>query len=53
MLEYCYYEKSDKYHHADELVIVGPIDIDEYGRKFLEKLKEKHNIPIDYCCIDV
>ncbi len=53
LLEYCYYEKSDKYHHADELVIVGPIDIDEYGRKFLEKLKEKHNIPIDYCCIDV
>lgn len=53
LLEYCYYEKSDKYHHADELVIVGPIDIDEYGRKFLEKLKEKHNIPIYYCCIDV
>ena len=53
LLEYCYYEKSDKYHHADELVIVGPIDIDEYGRKFLEKLKEKHSIPIDYCYIDV
>lgn len=36
-----------------ELVIVGPVEIDEYDRLFLAKLREKHDIPIDYYCIDI
>ena len=53
LLEYWYYKKSDKYNYADELVIVGPVEIDEYDRLFLAKLREKHDIPIDYYCIDI
>lgn len=48
LLEYWYYQKSDKYIKATKLVIVGPTKASDIDELFLKQLRDKHKIPVFY-----
>lgn len=48
LMEYWYYVKKEDFPFASELIIVGPADVTYADISFIQKLREKHGIPLDY-----
>lgn len=53
ILEYRYYKKSDSYPFADKLVIVGYKKATKEDKCYLDKIRNMHNIPLEYWQFDL
>jgi hypothetical protein len=50
LLEYSYWPGSQR---AKKLVIVGPAQIDNYGKEYLDLLRKQFALPLEYECVEV